>query len=117
MKIILKHLHHKPSASLIAMIEQQLGELGKTRQIDEARIVIERRLEASPPFRISAHLVTPGPDVFADAADHTLRAALQKTFTQLAADIDRRHLKRAGRVRNTPRTGPPTQITAANTRN
>lgn len=117
MKIILKHLHHKPSASFTAMIEQHLGELGKTRQIDEARIIIERRMEASPPFRISAHLVTPGPDVFAEAVDHTLRAAFEKMIALLAADISRRHLKRAGRVRNTPRTGPPTQITAANARN
>lgn len=40
MKIIFKYLHHVPSPSLTAWIEQQLGELGKTRQIDEARVVI-----------------------------------------------------------------------------
>ena len=95
MKITIKHIHHTPSESISAMIEQQLDALGKTRQIDEARIVIERRVEASPPFRVSAHLVTPGPDVLAEAVEHTLRAALDKTVAQLAAVIDRRHLKRS----------------------
>ncbi len=107
MKITLKHLHHTPSTSLTVLIEQQLGELGKTRQIDEARVVIERRLEASPPFRVSAHLVTPGPDVFAEAADHTLRAAWQKTMTQLAANIGQLHEKRARRVRSNLKTSQP----------
>lgn len=107
MKIIVKHLHHKPSTSLTALIEQQLKELGKTRQIDEARVVIERRLEASPPFSVSGHLVTPGPDVFAEAADHTLRAAWQKTMTQLAANIGQLHEKRARRVRSNLKTGRP----------
>ena len=63
MKITIKHLHHTPSPSLVTLIGQHLGEIAKTRQIDEARIVVEQRLEASPPFRISAHLVTPGPDI------------------------------------------------------
>ncbi len=110
MKIILKHLHHTPSTSLTASIEQQLAELGKTRQIDEARVVIERRLEASPPFVVTAHLVTPGPDVFAEASDHTLRAALQKTMEQLAASIGHLHQKRARRDRDTRKTGPAARI-------
>lgn len=106
MKIILKHLHHAPSASLTALIHEQLAELAKTRQIDEARVTIERQLEVSPPFRISAHLVTPGPDVFAESSDHTLRAALQKTMAQLAANIGQLHQKRARRDRNRQTTQP-----------
>jgi len=107
MKIIFKYLHHVPSPSLTAWIEQQLGELGKTRQIDEARVVIERQLEASPPFNVSAHLVTPGPDVFAEASDHTLRAALQKTMAQLTANIGQLREKRIGRTRNSVQTSQP----------
>lgn len=100
MKIILKHLHHIPSPSLTALIEQQLEAVGTKRQIDEARVTVERQLEASPPFRVSAHLVTPGPDVFAEASDHTLLAALQKTMAKLAAKIGELHQKRARRARN-----------------
>jgi ribosome-associated translation inhibitor RaiA len=98
MKLILKHIHHSPSASFTALIEQQLNEIGKSLRIDEARVVIERRLEASPPFHISAHLVTPGPDVFAEAMDHTLRAALLKAVGQIEARIEHKHAKRAGRL-------------------
>jgi len=116
MKIIIKHLHHTPSTSLTALIERQLGELGKTRQIDEARVVIERRLEASPPFSVSAHLVTPGPDVFAEAADHTLRAAWQKVMGQLEARIGQRHEKRARRGRITNKTAPQQQLAPSDTR-
>ncbi len=116
MKIILKHLHHIPSPSLTALIAQQLEAVGRTRQIDEARVLVERRLEASPPFFVSAHLVTPGPDVFAEACDHTLRAALQKTMAQLTANIDHRHLKSARRARSNQTTSQPTRLTAAGPR-
>jgi len=116
MKIILKHLHHIPSPSLTALIQKQLEEVGKTRQIDEARVIVERRLEASPPFFVSAHLVTPGPDVFAEASDHTLRAALQKTMAQLTACIGHRHLKSARRARSNQTTSQPTRLTAAGAR-
>lgn len=116
MKITIKHIHHTPSDSFTALIEQHLDALGKTRQIDEARIVIERRMEASPPFRVSAHLVTPGPDVLAEAVEHTLRAAFEKTIAQLAAVIDRRHLKRAQRLSNSPRAGKPGRSAAAGAR-
>ena len=113
MKITIKHLHHTPSQSLVTLIGQHLGEIAKTRQIDEARIVVEQRLEASPPFRISAHLVTPGPDIFAEAVDHTLRAALQKTVALLLADIGRRKLKRAGSLKASRRSSRPAFLPAA----
>jgi ribosome-associated translation inhibitor RaiA len=106
MKIVLKHIHHSPSASFTALIEQHLKELGKSLQIDEARVVIERRLEASPPFGISAHLVTPGPDVFAEAEDHTLRAALLKMIDQIERRIDHRLLKRTTRSRQSKNPSP-----------
>ena len=41
---------------------------------------LERRHEGSPPFRVSVHLVTPGPDVFAESCDHTLHAAIGKVM-------------------------------------
>jgi ribosome-associated translation inhibitor RaiA len=82
-------------------------------RIDEAHVLVERRLEASPPFRIAAHLVTPGPDVFAEGVDHTLRAALQKTIAQLEARIDHRHLKRAQRGQNQFKTASPAQLATA----
>lgn len=97
MKLILTHRHHQPSPSFTALIKQRLEGLHEALDIDEARVFLERRLEGSPAFRVSAHLVTPGPDVCAEAVDHTLRAALGKLFGKLEARIDYRHRKRAGR--------------------
>jgi len=116
MKIIVKHRHHIPSPSLTALITQQLEAVGKTRQIDEARVLVERRLEASPPFFVSAHLVTPGPDVFAEASDHTLRAALQKTIAQLAAHIGQLHQKRDRRNRNKRKATQPAPFALSSAR-
>jgi ribosome-associated translation inhibitor RaiA len=100
MKLILTHHHHQPSPSFTALIKQRLESLREALQIDEARVLVERRLEASPAFRVTAHLVTPGPDVLADAIDHTLRAALDKMIGQLEARIDHRQQKRARRGPN-----------------
>lgn len=117
MKVIRKHIHHTPSASFTALIEQHRDAIGKSRQIDDARIVIERRLEASPPFHISVHLVTPGPDVFAEAMDHTLRAALQKTAGEIESRIDLQRHKRTERLRRHSKTASPGQFATAGARN
>lgn len=102
MKLSLTHHHHQPSPSFIALIKQRIESLGGALQIEEARVLVERRCEESPAFRVTAHLVTPGPDVVAEAVDHTLRAALGKLFGKLEARIDHREEKPApGRA--TPR--------------
>ena len=119
LRISLRHetIHHSSSASFTALIEQHLKEIGKSLQIDEARVVIERRLEASPPFHISAHLVTPGPDVFAEAMDHTLRAALLKTVGQIEVRIAHKRTKRAGRLQRHTKAASPGQFAASGARN
>jgi ribosome-associated translation inhibitor RaiA len=117
MKLTIRHIHHSPSGSFTALIEQHLDAIGKSLQIDEARVVIERRLEASPPFHISMHLVTPGPDVFAEAMDHTLRAALLKTVGQIETRLDHRRMKRAGRLQRHSKTASPGQFAASGARN
>ena len=112
MKLHIQHRHHSPSAAFTALVTQQIESLREALQIDEARVLIERRLESSPPFRISAHLVTPGPDVLAEAVDHTLRAALQKLVAELESRIDHRHRKRARRKQDHFRTDVPVKVTA-----
>lgn len=97
MKLILRKINHHPSPAFTALIKQRLEALREALQIDEARVLLERRLEASPAFRVTAQLVTPGPDIFAEAIDHTLRAALDKMIGQLEARIDHRQQKRARR--------------------
>jgi ribosome-associated translation inhibitor RaiA len=102
MKLTLKHQSHQSSPSFAALIKERIGFLAKVLRIDEARTLVERRTESSPPFRLAAQLVTPGPDVFAEAADHTLRAALHKLVKQLKGRIEHRRQKRAKRLRESP---------------
>lgn len=109
MKFILTHRHHEPSPSFIALVKQRIESLREALQIDEAHVLLERQPEASPAFRVTAHLVTPGPDVFAEAVDHTLRAALDKMIGQLEARIDHRHQKRARRGPGPLKKSPPVQ--------
>jgi len=99
MRIHVRHLHHQPSASFTAFLEKQLQALGALRQINEARVQLEHSAEASPPFRVALHLVTPGPDFAAEAVDHTLRAALTKVVGQLEARIKDRGENRTPRAR------------------
>lgn len=99
MKTVIKHLNHQSSASFIAHLEQELQAFNKIRQIDEAFVTLEHRLEASPPFRVALRLVTPGPDFDAEAVDHTLRAALAKAVAELHDKIEDRRASRGRRVR------------------
>ena len=111
MKFVITHRHHTPSPAFTALAEKRIESLREALQIDEAKVLVERRLEASPAFRISAHLVTPGPDVLAEAVDHTLRAALEKLITELENRIDHRHEKRARSARSHFKIGHQVPLT------
>ena len=113
MEIIVNYRHHNPSASLSALIEKELQRLGQNRQIDQARLSLEQHAEASPSFRASAHLVTPGPDLFAEAEDHTLRAALMKVVAQLEQAIGHRQQKRTRKTTGAAKTAPPALVAAS----
>ena len=65
------------------------------------RLVRLVRLEnVSPAYQVNVHLVTPGPDVFAESRDHTLRAAFTKAMAQLRGQINSRAQKRLNRWKN-----------------
>ncbi|MEI6713164.1 MAG: HPF/RaiA family ribosome-associated protein [Verrucomicrobiota bacterium] len=104
MKFTLEQHLHESSPSFAALIQDNIKALNKVLQIDEARVRIERNTESSPPFRLAAHLVTPGPDVSAEAVDHTPRAALQKLVAQLISRIDHRNQKRDQRLHGPVKT-------------
>ena len=64
-----------------------------------------RERETSPPYRVRVQLVTPGPDVFAEARDHTLGAALSKVAQRLVRIIGARAEKQRARFKDNLR-GP-----------
>ncbi len=98
MKIVAQYLNHKPSASFAEHLEKELRCFGAIRQIDEARASLEVHPEISPQFRVSLHLVTPGPDFMAEAVDHTMRAALGKAINELHEKIENRLANRKRRA-------------------
>lgn len=100
MRINLQHLNLRSRDGLDRWVEDQILELGQTRRIDEANVRFERRSESSPPFAVHIHLVTPGPDLFAESSDHTLRAAFAKALAQLRESIAGRAAKRLRRLKS-----------------
>lgn len=112
MKITLNSIHHKPSAPLMSFLRKELGSLEPDLRIDEARVRLVRDAEASPPFSVAFHLVTPGPDVTAESRDHTLRAALLKAFGVLRGKIGHRRAKQTRRTGNDHITAGPRRIAA-----
>jgi hypothetical protein len=113
MKLIVRHSGFSSVKTLDAMVRREMQPLEPLRQIDEARVYLTQEHAASPPFHVHAHLVTPGPDVFAEARDHTLAAALAKVTKRLAQAIQMRADKRSTRMKSllqTPRLARPAPV-------
>ncbi len=104
MKFFIKHSAINPVKAVDARVRKHLGKLEPLRQIDEAIVHLAREREASPPYRVRVQLVTPGPDVFAEARDHTLGAALRKVVKRLVRIIGARAGKQRARLKNNMRT-------------
>ncbi len=100
MRLNVQHLNIRPLEMMDAWVEKQLRMLGTTRQIDEANVRLVRLNDASPAYQVHVHLVTPGPDVFAESRDHTLRAAFAKAMSQLREQITSRATKRLQRLKS-----------------
>jgi len=99
MRLNVQHLNLRSLANLDAWVEQHIFALARTRQIDEANVRLERRENASPAYQVKVHLVTPGPDVFAESRDHTLHAAFNKAVGQLRGQIASRMTRRRQRLK------------------
>ena len=104
MKLTLQYNNIRSSGSFEALMESLLTALQPTLKIDEAIVRFEQSREASPAYRASVHLVTPGPDVIAEGRDHTLLAAINKVIASLKDKIGHRSLKRLRRIRGNPLT-------------
>ena len=105
MKLNLKHVSIRSTNALDSWVEKQILALGEARQIDEANIELAHHADASPAYEARVHLVTPGPDLFETARDHTIRAAFDKVMAQLHKGIATRAAKPAERAR-TRRSAP-----------
>jgi len=93
-KVNLQNFNINSLQSLEAWVGQQISSLGRIRRIDSANVRLARLEAASPAYHVKVQLVTPGPDVFAEGRDHTLRAAFTKVVDRLRQQIERRVQKR-----------------------
>ncbi|HEY9174052.1 MAG TPA: HPF/RaiA family ribosome-associated protein [Verrucomicrobiae bacterium] len=100
MKLTLQHLCVRSTDQLDGWVESRILSLQDRLQIDEANVRLECCFQTSPPFAVHVHLVTPGPDVFAEGRDHTLRAAFGKVMAELETKIAGREQKRTQRLRS-----------------
>jgi ribosome-associated translation inhibitor RaiA len=73
-----------------AWLEKQLTRLHNLVPVTTADVVLERQRENAPAFRAHVHLAVPGPDIHAEARDHTLEAVWLKVTTALRKQIERR---------------------------
>jgi len=71
-------------------LEKQLERLHRLVPVTTADVVLERKQESAPAFRAHIHLAVPGPDIHAEARDHTLEAVWLKVTTALRKQIERR---------------------------
>ena len=88
-------------------VAERLAGTAERRRIDEAIIKVTHHAEASPPWQIFIHLVTPGPDLTATTRDHTLAAAFAKNLAELENSLDAREAKRSSRQRGNGPSNPP----------
>ncbi|HEX8280720.1 MAG TPA: HPF/RaiA family ribosome-associated protein [Chthoniobacterales bacterium] len=100
----IRHIHPPAARKTTALLREHLVSLARLRQIDAAHLSLEREPETSA-FRVSAHLVTPGPDIRAEGRDRTLYAAALRVLTQLQRQIRARNARRRERLAD--RAGHP----------
>ncbi len=105
MKILLRYFGLNARASWRGLVEAQLRKLESLATIGSAQVTLERQHEARPAFRVLTLLEVPGPDVHAEARDHTLQAALLKVVKDLERQIRARNNQRTERWKRKLRLG------------
>ncbi len=100
MKLTVQHNSVRSTNALDSWIENQIFSLQPQLLIEEANVRVARRPEASPAYEVNVHIVTPGPDVFAEGRDHTLEAAFGKVMDQLRAKVTERGARRLRRLKS-----------------
>ena len=97
LNIQLRRISPPSAVRTTELLRDRLLSLARIRKIDAAHLSLEREPEAAT-FRVSAHLETPGPDIRAEARDHTLHAAALRALAQLQRHIRDRNARRRDRL-------------------
>ena len=105
MKLTISNLNLPLDRSLDAIVENRLVALSERLRIDDATVVIERRVEASPPYRVHLHISVPGPDLHTEQVDHTPVQALVRALKDIELKIRARARVRLARLKARRLTG------------
>lgn len=85
------------SAGWRRWLEQSIEQLGRLFPVTGAAVVLECEREAAPAYRAFVLLAVAGPDLHAEARDHTLEAAWMKVTAALRKQIERRRSRQGSR--------------------
>ena len=99
MKIQFHILGLNLNASLRRWLEQPLERLQNLIPVTVAAVVLEYRRDDAPAFRAFVSLAVPGPDIHAEARDHTLEAVWLKVTTALRKRIEQRKARQEARLK------------------
>jgi ribosomal subunit interface protein len=104
-KLTIQHFNLRSTDALDSRVEERILALEPQLRIEEAIVELAHHRERSPAFRAHVHLVTPGPDVRAEATGHTIDAAFRHAMAGLDRRLHGRARKRKAR-RRTAATRP-----------
>src|SRR5262249_22597934 len=88
------------TANLRRWLEQSLNRLHRLIKVSAATVVIEQHREKTPAFRVFVQLAVPGPDIHAEAREHTLEAVWLKVIAALRKQVDQRESRRRARLKS-----------------
>ncbi len=100
MKLIIHPGSTRSTAALEFLITSRLEAMSLRRRIEEAAIRFNLLPEGSPRFQARIQLRVPGPDLHAEACDHTLRGAVHKALDTVEGQLDALEGRRRARRRS-----------------
>lgn len=114
MKLTIRNQNLAAVSTLDALIETRMHLLGNRVRIDEATVLVERRPESSPAYRVALNIAVPGPDLRAEGVDSTPVQAFSRALSEIEEHLRKRERKRLLRVPGrSRRTSTPGQRATA----
>jgi ribosome-associated translation inhibitor RaiA len=116
MKLTIRNLNLAHKDTLDAFITNRLVALCERVRIDDAQVLLERRSELRPPFRISLHVAVPGPDLHAEHVANTPLQAFTAAFEMIEKRLRLRALNRIGQTNRRDQRTAGSRMTASRAR-
>ena len=98
MKLTIRHRHLRSFHALDSMVEERVLALAEFGRIDDASVLLEHRAEESPAYRAEVRIAVSGPDLCAEAIDHTVAHAFRRAIGELEGKLRERAERREHRA-------------------